>query len=43
MEQISFIFIFFILLGPIKLIPSFAGLARQADGPFKRDVAIRAA
>ena len=42
MEQFSFIFtIFFMLLGPLKLIPSFAGVTRGADGPFKRDVAIR--
>jgi multiple antibiotic resistance protein len=42
MEQFSFIFtIFFMLLGPIKLIPAFAGLTRGADGRFKRDVAIR--
>jgi len=44
MEQFSFIFtIFFMLLGPIKLIPSFAGLTRGADARFKRDVAIRGA
>lgn len=43
-EQISFVFtIFFMLLGPIKLIPAFAGATRGADGPFKRSVAIRAA
>jgi multiple antibiotic resistance protein len=42
MEQFSFIFtIFFMLLGPIKLIPFFAGLTRGADPRFKRDVAIR--
>ena len=42
MEQFSFIFtIFFMLLGPIKLIPSFAGLTRGADARFKRDVAVR--
>jgi multiple antibiotic resistance protein len=29
------------LLGPIKLIPAFAGLTRGADGRFKRSVAIR--
>ena len=29
------------LLGPVKLIPSFAGLTRGADRRFKRDVAIR--
>ena len=42
MEEFSFVFtIFFMLLGPIKLIPSFAGLTRGADARFKRDVAIR--
>lgn len=42
MERFSFIFtIFFMLLGPIKLIPSFAGLTRGADPGFKRSVAIR--
>ena len=41
MEQMSFVFtIFFMLLGPIKLIPSFAGLTRGADVSFKRNVAI---
>jgi multiple antibiotic resistance protein len=44
MDQFSFIFtIFFMLLGPVKLIPSFAGLTRGADVPFKRSVAIRSA
>jgi len=44
MEHFSFIFTLFLtLLGPIKLIPSFAGLTRGADGRFKRDVAIRGA
>lgn len=44
MEQFSFIFtVSFMLLGPLKLIPSFAGLTRGADVRFKRDVAIRAA
>jgi len=44
MDQFSFIFtIFFMLLGPVKLIPSFAGLTRGADVPFKRSVAIRGA
>ena len=44
MEHFSFIFtIFLTLLGPVKLIPSFAGLTRGADGRFKRDVAIRGA
>jgi len=41
MEQFSFIFTtFFMLLGPIKIIPAFAGLTRDADVRFKRDVAI---
>ena len=41
MDQLSFVFtIFFMLLGPIKLIPAFGGLTRDADGPFKRSVAI---
>jgi multiple antibiotic resistance protein len=44
MDHFSFIFtIFFMLLGPIKLIPSFAGVTRGADGRFKRDVAVRGA
>jgi len=43
MDELPFIFtIFFMLLGPIKLIPAFAGLTRGADVRFKRDVAIRA-
>ena len=42
MDQFSFIFtIFFMLLGPVKLIPSFGGLTRDADRQFKRDLAIR--
>ena len=42
MDQFSFVFtVFFMLLGPIKLIPFFAGLTRGADVRFKRDVAIR--
>jgi multiple antibiotic resistance protein len=42
-EQFSFVFtIFFMLLGPLKLIPAFAGLTRGAEARFKRDVAIRA-
>jgi multiple antibiotic resistance protein len=42
MEQFPFIFtVFFMLLGPVKLIPPFAGLTRGADVRFKRDVAIR--
>jgi multiple antibiotic resistance protein len=44
MEKLSFIFtIFFMLLGPVKLIPLFAGLTQGADARFKRDVATRAA
>jgi multiple antibiotic resistance protein len=44
MEQFSFIFtIFLMLLGPLKLIPAYAGLMRDADVRFKRDVAIRGA
>jgi len=44
MEHFSIIFtIFFMLLGPVKLVPSFAGLTRGADSRFKRDVAIRGA
>jgi multiple antibiotic resistance protein len=42
MEQFSFIFtVFFMLLGPLKFIPAFAGLTQGADSRFKRDVAIR--
>jgi multiple antibiotic resistance protein len=41
MSEIAFVFtVFFMLLGPVKLIPSFAGLTRDATGPFKRSVAI---
>jgi multiple antibiotic resistance protein len=44
MDQFSFIFtVFFMLLGPVKLIPAFAGLTRGADTQFKRDLAIRGA
>jgi multiple antibiotic resistance protein len=44
MEQFAFAFtVFFMLLGPIKLIPAFAGVTRNADAAFKRSVAIRAA
>ena len=40
----SYIFtIFFMLIGPIKLIPLLAGVTRGADVQFKRDVAVRAA
>lgn len=42
MELFSFVFtVFFMLLGPAKLIPSFAKLMQGADVRFKRDVAIR--
>jgi multiple antibiotic resistance protein len=42
MDQISFIFtILFMLLGPVKLIPSFSGVTRGADSAFKRSVALR--
>lgn len=41
MSQFSFIFtVFFMLLGPIKLIPSFSAVTRGADSRFKRRVAI---
>ena len=41
MEQIAFIFTTcFTLLGPIKLIPSFAGLTCGTELPFKRSVAL---
>ena len=40
MEQFPFIFTtFFMLLGPLKLIPVFAGLTQGADVRFKRSVA----
>jgi multiple antibiotic resistance protein len=43
MEHFAFIFtIFFMLLGPIKIIPVFAALTRDSDIPFKRALAIRA-
>lgn len=43
MDQFSFVFtICFMLLGPIKLIPLFAGLTQGLDAPFKRGVAWRA-
>ena len=42
MDEFSFIFtVFFMLLGPIKIIPAFSGLMQDADKRFKRDVAIR--
>jgi multiple antibiotic resistance protein len=41
-EQFSFVFtVFFMLLGPIKLIASFAGVTQGADARFKRSVAIK--
>lgn len=41
MEHFSFVFtVFFMLLGPIKIIPSFAGLIQGTDSQFKRRVAI---
>jgi multiple antibiotic resistance protein len=41
MLEFSFIFtIFFMLLGPVKLISSFAGLTQGADVRFKRNAAI---
>jgi multiple antibiotic resistance protein len=41
MQEFAFVFtIFFMLVGPIKLIPSFSGLMRDAESPFKRRVAI---
>jgi multiple antibiotic resistance protein len=44
MDQISFVFtVFFMLLGPIKLIPAFAGATPGADHRFKRSVAIKGA
>lgn len=42
MEQFSFVFtIFFMLLGPVKIIPAFAALTRDATPEFKREVALR--
>jgi multiple antibiotic resistance protein len=42
MDQVSFVFtVFFMLLGPLKLIPFFAGVTRNANKQFKRDAAIR--
>lgn len=44
MEQLPFVLtVFFMLLGPAKIIGPFAGLTRGADTKFKRDVAIRGA
>lgn len=43
MDQFSFIFtIFFMLLGPVKLIPAFAAVTRGQDERFERATAIRA-
>jgi multiple antibiotic resistance protein len=43
MEHFPFIFtIFFMMLGPIKIIPVMAALTRNADLQFKRSLAIRA-
>jgi len=44
-ERISFAFVFtiyFMLLGPLKIIPAFMKLTRETDREFKRDVAIKA-
>ncbi len=44
MDDFSFVMtIFFMLIGPIKLIPAFARLTGDADRRFKRAVALRAA
>jgi multiple antibiotic resistance protein len=44
MKEFSFVFtILFMLIGPIKLIPTFSVLMKGADIRFKRDVAIKAA
>ncbi len=41
MDQISLVFtVFFMLLGPVKLIPAYAGLTRGKERAFKRAVAI---
>jgi multiple antibiotic resistance protein len=43
MEHFPFIFtIFFMLLGPIKIIQPFAAMTKNADAEFKRAVALRA-
>ncbi|MGE5319099.1 MAG: MarC family protein [Hyphomicrobiaceae bacterium] len=43
MEQFSFVFtIFFMLLGPVKLIPAFAAVTRGQDEAFARSTAVRA-
>jgi len=44
-ERISYAFVFtiyFMLLGPLKIIPAFMKLTRETDREFKRDVAIKA-
>lgn len=44
MEQLPFVFtIFFMLLGPVKLVPSFAGVTKGANQAFKRSVAFQGA
>jgi len=44
MEHFSFVFtIFFMLLGPVKLIPAFAGVTRGADEQYRRAAAVRGA
>jgi multiple antibiotic resistance protein len=41
MEHFAFIFtVFFMLLGPIKIIPAFVSLTRDADSQFKRALAV---
>lgn len=43
MTDFSFVMtMFFLLLGPIKIIPAFARLTRDAEPHFKRDVAVKA-
>lgn len=43
MSELAFILtVFFMLLGPVKLIPAFGGATRDTDLRFKRSVAIRA-
>ncbi|MBK8869732.1 MAG: MarC family protein [Elusimicrobia bacterium] len=43
MDSAFVITIFFTLLGPIKIIPAFAGLTQGTDQKFKRAVAVRGA
>lgn len=41
MDFLSFVFtVFFMLIGPVKIIPAFAQLTREADREFKRKLAI---